>query len=1133
MSSRWNLPRACLLGFLASAGTGHAADLVWDSGNTGNGSTINPANGTWNTTSTNRVWNTGSGNVAWSAANSAIFAGADGTYAVTVGTAVSAEDAWFQNSGYTLSASAAQTVSFTRTSGSTEPQLRVSSGKTLVIGNNVTVRNGVSTGLIAGENGTTAGGTITIASGGVLKQNSSNTGGIDGSGTILNILTGGLWSGPDNSGASGSLVIGISAGSNATARVNGGSIDFGSGRQPLNVGSGGAGNLELNSGTVSINAASTAGLQLAAGAAGSGTVHLNGGTLETPLVRKGAGTSAIFNFNGGKLLANASGTGFMTGLSRANVRNGGAVIDTAGFDIAIQQPLLHSDLAGDAATDGGLLKSGSGTLTLAGENTYTGGTNVSAGTLALSGSLASPVSISANGTLTAGPSIVPLTIHSSLSLAGTIRLKIHKGGGPGNDVVTGLTSVTYGGTLALDLTGGEFAAGDVFQLFEAASYSGAFSQIAVIPAPVNGLYVDASQLAVDGTLRVVTDTRPPSFTGPLEATATELLEGQAVTLSAPVTGGWPISYQWLFNGVPIPGPTTAAHTIATARPGDTGDYTVTITNPYGTTTSTVPVLLKVAGMQMDVATTADGFMELAHDTMPFQHYQVFATENLGTWSAATPVFLGNGSRALHELPMDGKPSQFATFSVAASSIETTRFPAEPWKDTRWIDPGGWVTLDVTTLGLPANTPSLDAAAMIAQILSSTSGKRRLYFPAGTYYFNTNLTISTSNLWIDGDGRDQTIFRIVAPGSTNAEIRFAGSTRSPISVSVPPKPGDKQLTLSDAGSIAVGDIIQLYADHAPLTNTGQAWSLQIYSQIFRVMAKYGNTLILDMKVLLDYPASYAPVTREITVIRNIKVSAIGIDRVNEPVAQDVSNLEFACADNCWVTGIESNYSGRTHVGFENSKDCLMTGNFVHDCWKHTTGGYGYGYNLVATTGCRITNNKAQRLRHPIIVSIGANHNVISYNSVEQNHDYNDVALHAVHAYMNLFEGNMFEEGYADTSKDGWADIEATTGPGNTWFRNFATGKVGSAQSGTRRQTIIGNCLSQVLTTGADHYVGANRVGTTVSWGAFNSTTLFPASLYLMTRPEFLEANTPWPVFGPGLPNFGSGNQLPARLGVPED
>jgi autotransporter-associated beta strand protein len=113
--------------------------------------------------------------------------------------------------------------------------------------------------------------------------------------------------------------------------------------------------------------------------------NLNGGTLTVSAITS-ANSSGIraFNFNGGTLKAPAANASFMalgTGNAAANVRNGGAIINDGGFAVTITQPLLHSAIAGDNATDGGLTKLGAGTLTLSGANTYNGNTTVGAGTL--------------------------------------------------------------------------------------------------------------------------------------------------------------------------------------------------------------------------------------------------------------------------------------------------------------------------------------------------------------------------------------------------------------------------------------------------------------------------------------------------------------------------------------------------------------------------------------------------------------------------------------------------------------------------------------------------------------------------------------------------------------------------------
>ena len=138
-----------------------------------------------------------------------------------------------------------------------------------------------------------------------------------------------------------------------------------------------------------------------------GFVNLDGGTFAANEVRRGDGNEAYFNFNGGTLRANGNNANFFHSMTRANVRNGGALIDSNGFDVTVSQSLLHSDIGGDSATDGGLRKTGGGTLVLTGSNTYTGDTNIDAGTLAIGaggsvydgGSTAGNIRVNNGGTL--------------------------------------------------------------------------------------------------------------------------------------------------------------------------------------------------------------------------------------------------------------------------------------------------------------------------------------------------------------------------------------------------------------------------------------------------------------------------------------------------------------------------------------------------------------------------------------------------------------------------------------------------------------------------------------------------------------------------------------------------------------
>lgn len=111
-------------------------------------------------------------------------------------------------------------------------------------------------------------------------------------------------------------------------------------------------------------------------------VTLSAGRLTVALgIGGGPGVSRV-TFDGGTLAAGASGmtVGNLTALA---VDDGGAVVDTAGFDATFQQGLLHLASLG-ATPDGGLRKVGAGILRLSGQNTYTGPTQILEGTLELS-----------------------------------------------------------------------------------------------------------------------------------------------------------------------------------------------------------------------------------------------------------------------------------------------------------------------------------------------------------------------------------------------------------------------------------------------------------------------------------------------------------------------------------------------------------------------------------------------------------------------------------------------------------------------------------------------------------------------------------------------------------------------------
>jgi len=219
-----------------------------------------------------------------------------------------------------------------------------------------------------------------------IGEGSDATFNVTGGTMTLGTLSAGLILGRSSTGANGFMNISggqvIITGSSTTIRIGAGYT---------NTEVGGASVLTL-SGTGLLDTGTTsAQFQLGSGKAGNtegtGTLNLDGGTLSTlRSIIGGSAAASYLNLNGGTLKATGASLTLATSLTTVNVRDGGAVIDTNGFNISIAKALTHSDIGGDAAIDGGLTKNGAGVLTFTGSdaNTYTGVTWVKAGELDLS-----------------------------------------------------------------------------------------------------------------------------------------------------------------------------------------------------------------------------------------------------------------------------------------------------------------------------------------------------------------------------------------------------------------------------------------------------------------------------------------------------------------------------------------------------------------------------------------------------------------------------------------------------------------------------------------------------------------------------------------------------------------------------
>lgn len=382
----------------------------------------------------------------------------------------------------------------------------------------------------------------------------------------------------------GNFVIGGRTSSNGVAiyNLNSGTLTAAGN---VRLGSQATGTLNQNGGTFY----ATNGINIARFANSAGTYNLNAGTLVTSNLASSTGVNALFNFNGGTLKATpVSQPTWVSALSQVNIQGNGAFLDDSGNTLTIANALS----AGSGS--GGVTKQGSGTITLAGTNTFTGpitnnaGTlflnspstyagaaQVNAGTLQLSSTsvLQGAAAVKTNATfavIQSGSStatIGNLTLNGAAALPGATFSVTLSGANVGTVPFVNAATLTLNGTNTVSVTGAiPLGPTAIVQYTGAIAGSGTLTNL-ILPQGASG-YV--SNNAASSTLYVVVTNAGPG------------LVWTGTNSAASRTNVWDIlsSTNWLVNGKPtwyqqfvIPGDAVTFN--------DTGSGTVLLSNTVG------------------------------------------------------------------------------------------------------------------------------------------------------------------------------------------------------------------------------------------------------------------------------------------------------------------------------------------------------------------------------------------------------------------------------------------------------------------------------------------------------------------------------------------------------------------------
>jgi len=384
------------------------------------------------------------------------------------------------------------TLTFNRSNALTVANVIGGSGALVQAGAGTTTLSGansyagttsVNAGTVVASNatalGTTAAGT-TVAAGATLNVNAVAIGAEDVTLTGTGVAAAGALTGT----GTGSLAGAVSLAGNSSF--------------------GGAGTLTLSgavSGAATLTKVGVGTLVLSGVNSYSGSTALNAGTLSIASdsalgTAPGGATAGHLAFGGGTLLTTAS---FTLNANRGIALNSNGTLSTgAGTNLTYE---------GIADGTGALVKTGTGTLTLGGANTYTGATTISAGTLALNatGTIEASSGVAATGafTIASDKTIDSLTGAGASALGGTLTIgDASNRSGTYTGVASGAGGLTTAGTGTLTLGG--------INTFTGATTIGAGSTLALNAAGRLGVN---SGVANAGTFTIAAAKTIDSMTG--------------------------------------------------------------------------------------------------------------------------------------------------------------------------------------------------------------------------------------------------------------------------------------------------------------------------------------------------------------------------------------------------------------------------------------------------------------------------------------------------------------------------------------------------------------------------------------------------------------------------------------------
>jgi hypothetical protein len=387
-------------------------------------------------------------------------------------------------------------------------------------------------------------------------------------------------------------------------------------------------------------------------------------------------------------------------------------------------------------------------------------------------------------------------------------------------------------------------------------------------------------------------------------------------------------------------------------------------------------------------------------------------------------------------------------------------------------------IDVTQSPYNAdNTGATNATTAVQSAVNAATSGQVVYLPAGTYRFNSQVSLggTRDNITVRGAGPTQTIINFY--GASGSAFKIGTDQdylwNSPqLAITGSPSRLVSTVSAASTSAVTVGAI-----GHIELQNSTTAalpilsvsgYNYQRYHKL-RVASKTATTITFDNPIAFDLPSGLSPRWVQAGAQTEFAgVESLAIDGTNSTTPHSLLAMEQAYA--CWFYNVKVTTTPNYNIGVFHSVNCEVRKSL--GVGRKTEGTNGAGLLFSSNGNCLIEDNIFGENFPSIEVNTGATANVFAYNFCYKSSVFGGAGVsintnHNPHNSHNLYEGNIAP----NVQCDGYFGSASH----DVFYRNWLHGVNSLSDTSirgltanfnrfTRYYTMVGNVLGANLSPG---------------------------------------------------------------------